>query len=186
VAIWQTTAVVAEPGAAYVFVAPPGESPYVFQAQLQVPFGGKAAFGESVAVHSDTVVVGDPKLSNFFGLGAVHVFVRSGTAWSHQERIFPPNNDVMSFGSSVAIEDNLALIGALLQGSGVVYVYTRSGTAWSGGTFIFASDAQATDQFGFSIDFSQGTAVIGAPNNNEPVMGGTGTQPGSAYIVAVP
>jgi hypothetical protein len=114
--VWQTTVVVGVPDglSAYVFVAPPGESPYVLQANLRSPFVGAAAFGRSVAVHSNSVVVGDPEQSNFFGLGTVHVFVRSGTAWSHQQEILTPTN-VVSFGSSVAIEDNVAAIGAPLS-----------------------------------------------------------------------
>ncbi len=87
-----------------------------------------------------------------------------------------------SFGWSVALDGDLALVGAWHDGdagrdSGSAYVFVRSGTTWSQKAKLTASDAGQGDRFGWSVALSGETAVVGAPGNDD-----AGTSSGSAYV----
>src|SRR5260370_16878421 len=63
--------------------------------------------------------------------GSAYVFVRSGTTWPFQSQLTQPNNaeSIISFGSSVGISGNTALVGTQ-YGQGA-FVFTRSGSMGS-------------------------------------------------------
>jgi hypothetical protein len=192
VATSQKTTVVGAPGdsngEAYVFVADQTVSPWQLQARLPRSASSRD-FGASVAVDGNSAIVGAPAASTFFGTGVAHIFVRSGTAWSEQHFLFSPT-DVHSFGSSVAISGDIALVGSpnafVAPNPGRAWLYVRSGTTWASQIPIFAADGLATDRFGSSVDVSVGTAVIGAPNDDTSTGVDSGTDTGSAYVVSVP
>jgi hypothetical protein len=79
-----------------------------------------------------------------------------------------------SFGISVAIDGDTAVIGAWEDGS--TYIYTRSGVVWTEQQKLTASDGEAEDWFGRSVAIDGDTAVIGAMTS----VNGTG----SAYVFA--
>ena len=90
-----------------------------------------------------------------------------------------------SFGWSVAVSGDTAVIGAYLDddggsSSGSAYVFTRSGGVWSEQQKLTASDAAASDSFGYSVSVSGDTAVIGAYLDDDG-----GSASGSAYVFAV-
>lgn len=71
------------------------------------------------------------------------------------------------FGISVAIDDDTFVVGAYGNddagsSSGSAYVFVRSGTTWAQEVKLIASDAASQDQFGFSVDVSGDTALVGA------------------------
>jgi hypothetical protein len=191
------TAVVGAPqddrGSVYVFVRPDDAvSPWTQQARITSPVGGES-FGTSVDVFGDFLVVGEPvDTSDFFcgDLSIVYFFTRSGTTW---QGLNAPLNcaptNAAAFGQSVTIDNILgqpvAIVGApdTNQRTGEAYVYRRSGSGFSLQETIRASDASATDKFGYDVDLSSGTALIGAPDDNN---GTGGTDNGSAYVVSVP
>ena len=84
------------------------------------------------------------------------------------------------FGWSIAVEDNVALIGApnttigSNQGQGSVYVFRRIAGTWTQMQKLAANDGQPGDAFGISLALVGSTAIIGAPN--------TDTFRGSAYV----
>lgn len=83
------------------------------------------------------------------------------------------------FGSSVAVSDQTALVGAYRDDdnggySGAAYVFVRSGEAWAQQAKLVAADGQPSDNFGVSVAVSGETAVIGAYADD----GGRG----SAYV----
>jgi FG-GAP repeat len=195
------TAVVGAPlddqrGSVHVFVRPDDAvSPWTQQARITPSIGGRF-FGTSVAVSGDFLVVGEPvATSNFFcgDLSIVHFFTRSGTTWQEQGVLNCAPTRVeggvritaAAFGQSVAIDhiQPVAIVGApdTNQRTGEAYVYRRFGSNWGGQTFIRAADASTTDRFGYDVDLSGGTVLIGAPNDNV-----TGTDNGSAYVVSLP
>ena len=192
VATAQKTTVVGAPrdgnGEAYVFVADQTVSPWQLQARLPLSTPSRD-FGASVAVDGNSAIVGAPAESTFFGTGVVHIFVRSGTAWSEQRFLFSPT-DIHSFGSSVAISGDIALVGTPNAQAGpdpgFAWLYVRSGTTWATPISIGANDGVPTDRFGSSVDVSVDTAVIGAPDDNTVTGVDTGTDTGSAYVVSVP
>ncbi len=87
------------------------------------------------------------------------------------------------FGFSVAVDGNLALIGAYANDddgtdSGSVYVFEGDVSGnWIQQTKLTASDAMAGDLFGFSVALEGGVALVGAQNGD-----GNNTDSGSAYI----
>jgi hypothetical protein len=149
-------------------------------------------------VSGDTAVIGayvedggagDPSTDS----GAAYVFARSGTVWSEQAIL--RSSDVQTndyFGYAVAVSGDTAVIGAYNEdggagdpvvSSGAVYVFTRSGASWSEQSILRASDAQASDYFGYAVAVSGDTAVIGAYRED----GGAGDpilDSGAAYVFA--
>jgi len=75
-----------------------------------------------------------------------------------------------SFGASVAVNGDTAVIGAYYKhiganaDQGAVYVFTRNGITWSQQQELTAADGAAYDGFGYSVAVSGDTAVIGALN----------------------
>jgi len=89
------------------------------------------AFGISVAVSGDTVVVGaigessnatgvngDQTDNSAPGAGAAYVFVRSGTVWTQQAYLKASNTDQHDFfGYSAAVSGATAVVGAIRESS---------------------------------------------------------------------
>jgi uncharacterized repeat protein (TIGR01451 family) len=191
VSISGETAVVGAPshangsGAAYVFVR--NGTSWTQQQQLLSPDAAvDDAFGDAVSIDADTVVVaevGDDATA--LDAGAAFVFVRTGTAWSLQQKLIAPDaaqND--RFGHSVSVSGETALVGAIWEDigpagdNGAAYVFVRSGTAWTAQQKLLASDAAGGDQFGFSVSVSGDTAVVGAAADDVlPLL-----DVGSAYV----
>ena len=148
------------------------------------------AFGSSVAISGDTIVVGAHKEDTEGNqAGAAYVFERDeGGAdnWGEVKKLTA--SDAQSedwFGRSVAVSGDTALVGAELEDSGgtnagAVYVFQRdeggAGT-WGETKKFIASDAQAGDQFGVSVAFSGETVVVGAF-----VEDAGGADAGAAYV----
>jgi len=150
------------------------------------------AFGHSVAISGDTVVVGASAedspgtgVNGFEGdgadfAGAAYVFVRSGTTWTQEAYLKASNTDPGDrFGLPVAIAGDIVAVGAQYEQSaatgvdgdqinndaadaGAVYVFVRNGTTWSQEAYLKASNTEAYDQFGCSVAMSGETLVVGA------------------------
>jgi hypothetical protein len=122
-------------------------------------------FGWDVAISGDTIVVGSYDL-NEVDHGAAYVFTGSNGTWNQQQKLTPAIGSVTEqFGSSVAISGETVLVGA--HGSdgfrGAAYVFVRNGGTWSEQQKLSGSDTIANDEFGWSVDLSGETAIIGAP-----------------------
>jgi hypothetical protein len=130
VAIYGSTAVIGAPGknsntgAAYVFVR--SGSTWSQQAELTASDAAvNDEFGYSVALYGSTAVVGAPVVDGGVP-GAAYAFVRSGTAWSQQAELTPPDAAPGNWlGWSVAINQSTAIAGAIGDDSftGAAYVF---------------------------------------------------------------
>ncbi|MFQ5424381.1 MAG: thrombospondin type 3 repeat-containing protein [Phycisphaerae bacterium] len=173
----------AKSGSAYVFVR--NGATWTQQAKLTASDAASMDFfGESVALSSDTIVVGasgnDDGGSNS---GSAYVFVRNGAVWTQQAKLLPADataND--QFGRSVAIDGGTVLIGARFDDDGAVnsgsaYVFTHSGTTWTQATEFKAGDAAANDLFGESVAIKGDSLVVGAFHDDD-----AGASSGSAYL----
>jgi hypothetical protein len=185
VAIGGDTVVVGSPyhdtsstdtGSAYVFT----RSGTTWSQQAKLTASDAAAddaLGGSVSIDGDTIIAGAYGANS---TGAAYAFTRSGTTWSQQAKLTASdggNHD--QFGLSVAIQDDIAVIGARLDDdnggdSGSTYIFVRSGTSWSETDKILASDGAAYDWFGYAVSLDDDTAVIGAYKDD--------TFTGSAYV----
>ena len=147
----------------------------VESAQLTASDGAaNAFFGCSVAISGDTAIVGAATFPGgaFPGGGAdaAYIFVRSGGVWTQQAKLADPGANANDwFGASVAIDDDVAFVGAPNAGpeDGAVWGFTRSGTAWT--AFGPLQDPTSSGYFGWALAVSGGTLLAG-----EPGIGGLG------------
>ena len=78
---------------------------------------------------------------------------------------------------------------ASLSFAGAVYVFTRNGDNWEQQAYIKASNTEHDDNFGWSVDISGDTLVVGAPSEGSAAEGVNGDQSnnlapyaGAAYV----
>ncbi len=139
--------------------------------------------------------------------GAAYVFVRSNDSWSQQAYLKASNtgaND--SFGGSVAVSGDTVVVGAYREDcsstgvngnqvincapeSGAAYVFARASGVWAQQAYLKASNIDADDRFGWSVDVSGDTVVVGAYFESSNATGVNGNQAdnnaadsGAAYI----
>jgi hypothetical protein len=104
--------------------------------------------------------------------GGAYVFAQVGGAWVEEAHLVTDTPDFYGgFGVAVALQDELALVGAWSEFNdfGVVHVYERGAHAsWNQGAPIVAGDGQPGDYFGCSIALDGDTAVVGAMHVSVP------------------
>jgi len=201
-------------GAVYVFTRTAGTWSQQAYVKASNPAGAADFFGSSVALSGDgsTLAVGavfessgttginsTPDQSAFFA-GAVYVYTRSGSAWSHQAYVKASNTEAMDmFGNSVALssDGNTLAVGAPREDSGLTgvaagmldeatagnaaldsgaaYVYTRVAGTWSQQVYLKASNTEADDAFGMAVALSGdgSTLAVGAFKESSALFGVT-------------
>jgi len=179
VALSGDTAVVGAPagqGAGSAFVFFYNGTAWTKQAKLSASDAmSNDAFGVSVAVSGDTVMVG-ANAHDYWPWtdeGSTYVFVRTGTSWVQQARLLAtPFEGSMNFGSSVALLGDTAVIGAsgyntpFGAGAGSAFVFVRSGSTWTQHAKLVASDAAQYDGFGRGVGIWGDTVIVGAPGDD--------------------
>ncbi|MCX7632599.1 MAG: FG-GAP repeat protein [Turneriella sp.] len=134
---------------------------------------GAASQGYSVALSADgnTALIGG--LGDNSNIGAVWVFVRSGTTWSQQAKLVGTGfNTASNQGARVALsaDGNTALVGGPIDDSykGAVWVFVRSGSTWSQQGPKLVGTGGTTAQQGSSVALSAdgNTALIGGFADN--------------------
>ena len=142
------------------------------QAKLTASDGAaEIFFGESVSISGNYAIVG-VRYDNDNGqaAGAAYIFKRDGTSWTQQIKLTASDAEADdSFGSSVAISSDYAIVGAYYddddvnsQASGSAYIFKRSDTSWLEQAKLTASDAAAGDRFGSSVSIDGYYAIVGA------------------------
>jgi hypothetical protein len=128
-------------------------------------------FGSDVVIDGDTALVGSHMAWNNgnYAQGSVYAFVRSGTTWSQQQELVASDGtEQANFGSSMALEGNTAVIGAMLapvngqKEIGAAYIFSRQSGKWSESVKLTADDASERDRFGVAVGVAGETAVVGA------------------------
>jgi hypothetical protein len=157
-------------GAAYVFILNQGV--WTEQGKLTAADGElDDRLGESAAIESETALVGAPGVNG--SSGAVYVFARIEDQWSERIKLEVPADEPEYFGKSVALQGDTMAIGAPYAASsdapyqGAAYIFSRTGDVWSEQARLLASDGAAYDQFGWALDVSDTTLLIGAREGNE-------------------
>ena len=194
-------------GAAYVFVR--DGTTWSQQAYLKASqVSANDAFGYSVAVAGDTVVVGaiyeDGSATGVngtvdeldSGAGAAYVFVRSGTTWSQQAYLkASPACAIDQFGYSVAVSGESVIVGCPyetssatgvnctpIQNSGAAYIFTGFGPLTS-----YVAWASFNIPAGQDATFDGDWNHDGILNGVEYVFGTTRLSPtGKAKVPAPP
>ena len=115
------------------------------------------AFGTSVAISGDTLVVGAVNAE------AVYVFTRSAGVWTEQQIITASDATAGdAFGTSVSVDVDTLAVGT--TNAEAAYVFTRSAGVWTEQQIITASDATAGDVFGISVSVNADTLAVGTTN----------------------
>ncbi len=207
-----------ESGAAYIFERVGGV--WSQQAYLKASNTDPLdEFGQSVAISGDRVVVGAFRESgSSTGVngtqgngtpesGAAYIFERAGGSWTQQAYLKASNTGALDqFGRSVAITDELVVIGAAreasrergvngdqannsLQDAGAAYVFENSTGVWRLQHYVKASNTGSSDIFGHSVAASGRFAVVGAPFEDSTARGINGNESsnlalnsGAAYV----
>jgi hypothetical protein len=112
-------------GAAYVFVEPAGGWANVTQSAKLTALGGSFydSLGSSVAVRSNTILVGAPRFSGSgFSAGGAYLFAKPAAGWADetQSTILTGSDAKASsyFGTSLQIEGNTILVGTAFNKPG--------------------------------------------------------------------
>jgi hypothetical protein len=130
------------------------------------------AFGVSVAIDQDTIIVGAGWKDTF--IGAAYIYKRSGTTWTQEAKINASDGtNGNEFGMAVSISGDLVAVGARFVNTwtGAAYIYSRTGTTWTEEARINASDGEYFDQFGWSIAIDGNYVIAGAPGETSPYTG---------------
>ncbi len=155
--------------------------------QKVIPTNGAAndELARSVCVRGNIAIAGSPmdnETNN--NQGSAYISRFDGNNWAEEQKIVA--SDGMAdddFGRSVAIENDIAVIGAPYTddngtNSGSVYVYRYDGSTWNFEQKIFPNVPAAGDEFGLAVSLDQGKLLIGAPKED----GSTTTNRGAAYF----
>ena len=162
-------------GAVYVYR--PDSGAWVEQARLVASDSANAdGFGQALAASGGTLLVSAPKMDD--GRGAAYVFALTSDGWSEQARLALPNDStILGFGSAVALDGDVAVVGAQAQRSrrggggetakNAVYVYRRDGESGDfGEPIVLDGDSlEAYDSFGSAVAVSEDLLLVGAPGS---------------------
>jgi hypothetical protein len=121
------------------------------------------AFGFSVAVSGDTIIVGSR--GDDVSTGSAYVFVWNSTTWNQQQKLTASDGSRGDyFGASVSISGDYAVVGAVNTdtGLGKAYVFSRSNAIWAEQSKLVSSNTTSGDWFGNSVAIDNDTAVVGA------------------------
>lgn len=164
------------PGSVYVFVKDNAGN-WAQQARLTPadPANTAGGLGASVAVVDDSIIAGAPgTLAGAINLtGAAYIFGRKNNVWSQQSVFLPLTTENAKLGTAVAMNGNLAVLGApgAVQGApgGHGYVLLKTSAGWVYHSTIFPGNVPAGSAFGTGVAVNSGVIATGTPL--EPVAG---------------
>ncbi|MPZ16418.1 MAG: hypothetical protein GEV06_00675 [Luteitalea sp.] len=191
VAVSGDTALVGAPRADTVYVFTRSGTVWSEEAAITPDGGTGILFGISVALLGDAAVVGAPNaaVAGNDRQGAAYVFTRNAGVWTQQAVLTASDGaEGDSFGYSVALEGDTALIGAWLadwgerafRNRGAAYVFTGSGPDWSQQAKLVADDGFFQAHFGNAVALSGdgNIALVGAREDGANPI----TNRGAAYV----
>ena len=141
-------------------------------------FGASVAVDDAAVVVGGTAVVGAPKhnVGSKSNAGAAYVFTEVDGVWSGPIELTAGSDGAENdwFGYSVAVEGNVAVIGAYQHDTndnadaGAAYVFIRDPLTgvWSEPVKLIADDGAEKDWFGYSVAVDGATIVVGARWHN--------------------
>lgn len=141
-----------------------------------------ARFGWSVAIHGDTIAVGQPQYVHpwpYSHRGAVRIFEYLANHW-HETQAFLSDAGWSQLGTSVALSERYLVVGApyeYFEGEtrGAVHVYRRVGNIWVLEQRLRPPETEDAYQFGWSVATRAAHIVVGSPAWSQNKIG-------SAYV----
>jgi len=156
---------------------------YVSKIYSPEPAAGDG-FGSDIAIQGDTAMIGAWRdtHSTLYQAGSVYVFKYGGSKWEYDSVLRPGDAaEKDTFGVSVAIQDDYALIGALRDDGaatdgGSVYIYQEQGNGnWVHVNEFFDPGAGQNDQFGADIGYEDDLIVVGSWQDTVDGKSGAGS-----------
>ncbi|QDV50075.1 Calx-beta domain-containing protein [Gimesia fumaroli] len=149
-----------------------------------------SAFGSSVAIDGDTIVVGAERtLDGSPYAGAVYVYTKVGDDWKTEAPLVETLTvtgipDSASLGNSVSIFENTIVAGAYndrsaASSAGAAYIFEKTGGNWSAPQIqqLLPADLAQGDKFGTSVSIYGDLIVVGSQHDDD-----YGSSSGSAYV----
>ncbi|MCK5824595.1 MAG: T9SS type A sorting domain-containing protein [Ichthyobacteriaceae bacterium] len=137
-------------------------------------------FGSSVCIKGENIIIGAYKSHSAY----IYSLDENDHTWKQKAELYPLVGEWYIwgsfFGSSVAIEDNKAFVGATsLNDTGAVfcYIFDEENSSWNFKQLLEPKNGDKSDIFGFSISISNNNLIIGAPKDDD-----NGTDSGSVYF----
>ncbi len=129
-------------------------------------------FGSSVSLFGNRALIGAPNdtLENSNSTGSAYIFDWAGGSWKLSQKLLPDGVVVSSFGSSVSLSNNRALIGA----NGAFYIFDLENGIWSRSLVISLG---ADSGFGSAVSLLNNLALVGAKSDDQ-----AGENAGAVYI----
>jgi hypothetical protein len=155
-----------------------------------------------------TGVNGDQADNSADSSGAVYIFAHNGTTWVQEAYLKASNTQTNdAFGTTVALSGNVLVVGAPYENSnatgvngnqddnsasdaGAAYVFVRTNEGvWSQQAYLKASNTEAEDYFGYTVEVDGQTIIVGAVfedsnatgiNNNQ--ADNSASNAGAAYV----
>jgi hypothetical protein len=154
-----------------MMLVPAARAQCVSQQKLRAHDGaGSDFFAPSVSISGDRAIVGAP--DDTWGPGAstgsAYIFERRGNLWVEAAKLVASDGAMDdTFGTSVALSGNRALVGSRLDGdlgfaSGSAYVFDWNGTGWVQSAKLLAADGTQYDSFGGEVALDGDRAVVAA------------------------
>jgi len=165
-------------GSAYIFRFD-GEN-WVEEAKLLASDGANGdRFGYSVAIDDNTTLVGayyDD--DNGYNSGSAYIFRYNESSWVEEAKLLAFDGAAYDyFGYSVAIDGNIALVGASHAYPNSAYLFRLDDENWVEEAKLLALDGAYSDYFGDSVAIDGNRALIGARGDDD-----NGNNSGSAYV----
>ncbi len=130
-------------------------------------------FGDALSLQGDVALFG--AFGEGSGTGAVYVYRFDGSTWAEEQKLTASDGEPSDlFGSSVALDGDVALIAARQNGGGTAYVFRFDGASWVEEQILSPSDGGAFDGFGWSLGVHGDVALVGSRNH--------ASQAGAAYV----
>ena len=133
--------------------------------------GGKHNYGIGVSIDGNVAIVGAQGDDSVAGgdAGSAYIYRYDGADWIEEQKLVANDASASdSFGVSVSVDGNLAIVGAKgvnhVGGNfdGAAYIFRYDGNSWSQEDKIVADDAFADLGFGHAVSISGNVAVVGA------------------------
>lgn len=134
-------------------------------------------FGYSIDISEDYLIAGalGDNSKDSLDTGSAYIFKLNNGEWVLDEKLFIENaSPYLRFGSSVAITNSYAVIGAPYDNesgvmAGAAYLYENSSSGWKLIAKLMASDAETRDEFGSNVIISDNNDIMIATERDEKI-----------------
>jgi len=171
-------------GSAYVFLRT--ASGWIEEAKLLPADGDRSSrFGGSVSISHEAILVGAVEYGVALRPGSAYVFRWDGMSWSQEAQLRGTQLELSSFGHSVSLDCDVALIGAPTRWSaspqvGAAYMFERTPSGWVMREEVDDCSDNANYHYGRAVALSGDTALVSALGDDD-----AGEDAGAVFALSV-